>query len=61
MVICPAKCPPLYVAGHDAAGQIRLGQCPLPMTVEQQDLFLEHPELDAQGRLPFQYITLYEY
>ena len=31
------------------------------MTVEQQDLFLEHPEFDAQGRLPFQYTTLFEY
>ena len=31
------------------------------MTVEQQDLFLEHPEFDAQGRLPFQYKTLIEY
>ena len=25
MVICPAKCPPLYVAGQDAAGQIHPG------------------------------------
>ena len=29
--------------------------------MEQQDLFLEHPEFDAQGILPFQYKTLYEY
>ena len=35
MAICLAKCPPFYVAGQDATGQIHLGQCPLPMTVEQ--------------------------
>ena len=28
---------------------------------QQEELFLEHPVFDAQGRLPFQYKTLYEY
>ena len=28
---------------------------------QQEELFLEHPVFDAQGRLPFQYQTLYEY
>ena len=27
----------------------------------QEELFLEHPVFDDQGRLPFQYKTLYEY
>ena len=61
MAICPAEGPPSYVAGQNATGQIHPGQCPLPTTVEKQDLFLEHPEFDAQGRLPFPYKTLYEY
>ena len=28
---------------------------------QQEELFLEHPVFDDQGRLPFQYKTLYEY
>ena len=28
---------------------------------QQEELFLEHPVFDAQGRLPFQYKTLYKY
>ena len=28
---------------------------------QQEEHFLEHPVFDAQGRLPFQYKTLYEY
>ena len=28
---------------------------------QQEELFLEHPVFGAQGRLPFQYKTLYEY
>ena len=53
-----------HVASKEVAGLLRLGQCPLPTNVVQQtmeDIFLEHPVLDDQGRLPFQYKTLFEY
>ena len=64
MANCRADCPPNSVASQDAVGQFSSGQCPLPMIVvqpQQEELFLEHLVFDAQGRLPFQYKTLYEY
>ena len=65
MVNCRADCPPPppnNVASQEAVGWFSPG--PLPMIMvqpQQEELFLEHPVFDAQGRLPFQYETLYEY
>ena len=59
-----AECPPNHVASQEAVGRTSPGRCPLPTIVvqpQQEELFLEHPVFDAQGRLPFQYKTLYEY
>ena len=59
-----AECPPNHVASQVAIGRSSPGRCPLPTIVvqpQQEELFLEHPVFDAQGRLPFQYKTLYEY
>ena len=53
-----------HVAGQGAAGLYRPGQCPLPTNVAQhtqEEIFLEHPTFDEQGRLPFHYKTLFEY
>ena len=64
MANCLADCPPKNVAGQEAVGWFSPGQCPLPMIVvqpQEEELFLEHPVFDDQGRLPFQYKTLYEY
>ena len=64
MANCRADCPPNHVASQEAIGWFSPGRCPLPTIVvqhQQEDLFLEHPVFDAQGRLPFQYKTLYEY
>ena len=64
MANCWAKCPPHHVASQEALGQISPGRCPSSMIVvqpHQEELFLEHPVFDDQGRLPFQYKTLYEY
>ena len=64
VVNCQADWPPNHVAGQEAVGQFSPGRCPLPMIVvqpHQEELFLEHPVSDDQGRLPFQYKTLYEY
>ena len=61
---CRTACPPTHVASQEAVGRFSPGRCPLPMIVvqhQQEELFLEHPVFDAQGRLPFQYKTLYEY
>ena len=54
----------VHVAGQEAAGQYCPGRCPLPTTVAQhkpEEIFLEHPTFDEQGRLPFHYRTLFEY
>ena len=54
----------VYVAGQEAAGLYRLGRCPLPTNVAQHkldEIFLEHPTFDEQGRLSFHYKTLFEY
>ena len=59
-----AECPPNHVASQEAVGRTSPGRCPLPTIVvqpQQEEHFLEHPVFDAQGRLPFQYKTLYEY
>ena len=59
-----AKSPPIHVASQEAIGRNSPGRCPLSTMVvqpQQEELFLEHPVFDAQGRLPFQYKTLYEY
>ena len=59
-----ANSPHFHVAGQEAAGLYRLGRCPLPTNVAQQtkeEIFLEHPVFDEQGRLPFHYKTLLEY
>ena len=59
-----AECPPNHVPSQEAVGRTSPGRCPLPTIVvqpQQEELFLEHPVFDAQGRLPFQYKTLYEY
>ena len=64
MANCWADCPPNNVASQEAVGWFSPGRCPLPTIVvqpQQEELFLEHPVFDAQGRLPFQYKTLYEY
>ena len=64
MVNCWAHCPPNNVASQEAVGWFSPGQCPLPTIVvqpQQEELFVEHPVVDDQGRLPFQYKTLYEY
>ena len=64
MVNCQADCPPNHVASQEAVGRFSPGRCPLPTTMvqpQQEELFLEHLVFDAQGRLPFQYKTLYEY
>ena len=53
-----------HVAGQEAAGLYRPGRCPLPTNVAQhtqEEIFLEHPMFDEQGRLPFHYKTLFEY
>ena len=59
-----ADSPPTHVASQEAIGRFSPGRCPLPTIVAQpshEELFLEHPVFDDQGRLPFQYKTLYEY
>ena len=59
-----ADSPPTHVASQEAIGRFSPGRCPLPTIVaqpSQEELFLEHPVFDDQGRLPFQYKTLYEY
>ena len=64
MANCQADGPPTHVASQEAVGRFSPGRCPLPMIVvqhQQEELFLEHPVFDAQGRLPFQYKTLHEY
>ena len=64
MANCRAECPPHHVASQEALGQISPGQCPSSMIVvqpHQEELFLKHPVFDDQGRLPFQYQTLYKY
>ena len=56
--------PPNKVASQEAIGRFSPGRCPLPTIVvqpPQEEFFIEHPVFDAQGRLPFQYKTLYEY
>ena len=53
-----------HIAGQEAAGWYHPGRCPLPTNVAQQtkeEIFLEHPMFDEQGRLPFHYKTLFEY
>ena len=52
------------VASQEAAGLYRPGRCPLPTNVAQhkpEEIFLEHPMFDEQGRLPFHYNTLFDY
>ena len=52
------------VAGQEAAGRYCPGRCPFPTTVVQhkpEEIFLEHPMFDEQGRLPFHYKTLFDY
>ena len=64
MVNCQADCPPNNVSSQEAVGRLSPGRCPYPTIVvqpQQEELFLEHPVFDDQGRLPFQYKTLYEY
>ena len=64
MVNCQADCPPNNVASQEAIGRFSPGRCPLTTIMvqpQQEELFLEHPVFDAQGRLPFQYKTLYKY
>ena len=59
-----ANSPHFHVAAQEAAGLFCLGRCPLPTNVVQQtkeEIFLEHPMFDEQGRLPFHYKTLFEY
>ena len=59
-----AKSHRVYIAGQEAAGLYRPGRCPLPTNVVQhqpEEIFLEHPTFDEQGRLPFHYKTLFEY
>ena len=54
----------VHVAGQEAAGLFRPGRCPLSTNVVQhiqEESFLEHPMFDEQGRLPFQFQTLFEY
>ena len=61
---CWAACPPTHVASQETVGRFSPGRCPSPTIVvqhQQEELFLEHPVFDAQGRLPSQYKTLYEY
>ena len=56
--------PPTHVASQEAVGRFSPGRCPLPTIVvqhQQEELFLEHPVFDAQGRLPCRYKTLHEY
>ena len=64
MANCQADSPPNNVAGQEAIGWFSPGRCPLSMIVvqpQQEELFLAHPVFDDQGRVPFQYKTLYEY
>ena len=64
MANCRADCPPNNVASQEAEGRISPGRCPLSTIVvqpHQEEVFLKHPVFDDQGRLPFQYKTLYEY
>ena len=59
-----ADCPQKNAASQEAVGWFSPGRCPLPTIVvqpQEEELFLEHPVFDDQGRLPFQYKTLYEY
>ena len=59
-----ANSPHFHVAGQEAAGLFRPGRCPLHTNVVQQtkeEIFLEHPMFNEQGRLPFHYKTLFEY
>ena len=59
-----ANSPHFHIAGQEAAGLYHLGRCPLPTNVAQQtkeEIFLEHPVFDEQGRLPFHYKSLLEY
>ena len=54
----------VHVAGQEAAGLYCLGRCPLPTKVAQhkpEEIFLEHPMFDKQGRLLFHYKTLFDY
>ena len=54
----------VHVAGQEAAGLYRPGRCPLPTNVAQhklEEIFLEHPMFNEQGRLPFHYNTLFDY
>ena len=54
----------VHVSGQEAAGLYHPGQCPLPTNVAQhklEEIFLEHPMSDEQGRLPFHYKTLFDY
>ena len=53
-----------YVAGQEAAGLNRPGRCPFTTNVAQhkpEEIFLEHPMFDEQGRLPFHYKALFDY
>ena len=59
-VIPLAHSPHFHIADQEVTGLLHPGQCPLPTNVAQQtmeEIFLEHPMLDDQGRLPFQYKT----
>ena len=59
-----ANSPHFHVASQEAAESYSLGRCPFPTNVAQQtkeEIFLEHPVFDEQGRLPFHYKTLFEY
>ena len=54
----------VHGAGQEAAGWYCPGRCPFPTTVAQhklEEIFLEHPMFDEQGRLPFHYKTLFDY
>ena len=54
----------VHVAGQEAVGLYCQGRCPLPTNVVQhkpEEIFLEHPMFDEQGRLPFHYKTLFDY
>ena len=53
-----------YVAGQEASGLNRPGRCPFTTNVAQhklEEIFLEHPMFDEQGRLLFHYKTLFDY
>ena len=46
-----AECPPNQVASQEAIGRTTLPT--IVVQPQQEELFLEHPVFDAQGRLPF--------